>query len=318
MAAGDWNSGSGIGDANIAVAARMIEVALHASVKNLEPIGHPVFQAMLARDAALGQLMGALGISTGLAAIGQGKLTSVAEGTEATPTNFSVANSTTISPARRAYARDVSDFARSLQEPLLRGDMAPSVVATLTYEAYRLWANDLVDRVVALAASASFEMGTTGTSLTWSDIQSGILSSKNRGVQGRGIGFLNANGAQDLTSNALSLSGAVQFRQRTQDMVANAEGGAYLFTEWGVDWYLNSELDTDGGDDLGIVLWDGAVNLKHQRVPLPVEAEVMLDLGFLTVEKRRPGGGQTRFETVSYNALGIREAARFDAVRYVT
>lgn len=318
MAAGDWNSGAGLGDANISVAARTLQNALHASVKNIEPIGHPVFQSMLAKDAELGQLMGALGVSVSLAAIGQGKLAAVAEGTEATPTNFSTANSTTVTPGRRAFARDVSDFARSLQEPLLRGELSPTAEAMLTYEAYRLWSNDLVDRVVALAASASTEMGTTGTALTWSDIQSGVMTSKNRGVQGRGIGMLSTKGALDLTSNALSLSGAVQFRGRTQDMVANAEGGAYLFSEWGVDWFLNSELDADGGDTLGIVLWDGAVLLKHQRVPLPSEAETMLDLGFLTVEKRRPGGGQTRFETVSYNALGILEAARFDAVRYVT
>lgn len=318
MAAGDWNTGSGLGDANIAVAARTLQVALHASVKNLEPIGHPVFQAMLARDAGLGQLMGALGVSISLAAIGQGKLAATAEGTEATPTNFSTANSTTVTPARRAYARDMSDFARSIQESMLRGEIAPDAVALLTYEAYRLWANDIIDRTVALAASASFEYGTTATALTWSDVQTGVMASKNRGNRGRAIGFLNSNGALDLADDALSLGGAIQWRDRTQQFVADAESGAYLGTEWGIDWYLNSELDTDGGDDLGIVLWDGAVLLKHQRVPLPPEATAMLDLGFLTVEMRRPGGGQTRAETVSYNALGILEAARFDAVRYVT
>lgn len=318
MGAGNWLSSAGIGDANIAVAARTIQVALHSSVKNMEPIGHPVFQEMLARDASLGQLLGSLGVSVSLAAIGQGKLAATSEGSEAAATNFSTSNSSTVTPARRAYTRTVSDYARSLQEALLRGEMSPSAVATLTYEAYRLWANDLIDRVVALAASSTYHIGSTGTSLTWSKIQTGIMAAKDRGNTGRGIGFLDANGALDLADDALSLGGAIQWRDRTQQFVADPTQGAYLGTEWGVDWYLNSELDTSGPDTLGIVLWPGAVLLKHQRVPLPQEATAMLDLGFLTCEMRRPGGGITNVETVSYNAVGILEAARFADIIFVT
>ena len=151
MAAGIWATGSGIGDANIAVAARTIQVALDTSVKNLDFIGHPVVMDLMARDEGLGQLMGALGVSVSLAAIGQETLSATAEGTEAGATNFSTSNSTTITPARRELTRDVSDFAASMQESMLRGDLAPSVVATLVLDGMRAWANTVSSLLLATA-----------------------------------------------------------------------------------------------------------------------------------------------------------------------
>jgi len=319
MAAGPWYTGSGIGDANIAVAARTIQAALHSSAKNREIMAHPVIRRMLAMDEQLPELLGALGVSISLLAVGQGKLAATAEGTEATPTSWATANSATVTPARRAWARDSSDFARVVQEALLTGEITPDLYAILVYEGWSLWGNDIVDRLAALAASASFEIGTTNMALTWAAVQTGVLAAKDRGVVGNGLGLIDAKGAGDLSSDALSLGGAIQFRAQTQQFVSNSGQGAYLGTEWGIDWYLCGELDAVGVDTLGIVLWDDAALSKHQRVPLPPrEAIVLADLGFLTIEARRPGGGVTRAETVSYNAIGIREAARFSAIRYKT
>ena len=318
MAAGNWFTGAGIGDANITIARRTIQLALHESVKNNAIMGHPVITAMLQTDELLGQLMGELGVSISLAAIGQGKLAATVEGTAATATNFSTSNSATVTPARRAYARDVGDFARSVQEGLLTGTLAPDAYAMMTYEGLMLWFNDLIDRIAALSSSATYEVGTTAIALTWSALQNGIIAFKDRGVSGRALGLLSAKGAQDLSGDGLGLAGAVQFRQQTQGMVSQLGDGAYLFSEWGVDFYLNSELDADGADTLGILLSPGAILSKHQRVPLPVEATSLLDAGFYTMEASRPGGGVTRIETVSHNAVGILEASRFAAIRYVT
>jgi hypothetical protein len=319
MGAGAWYSGSGLGDANIVVARRTIQVALHESVKNRAVMGHPVMRGIMAQDAALGQLLGELGVSISLAALGQGKLAATAEGTPATPTNFSTANSATVTPARRAFSRDVGDFARALQQSLLRGEISPDAVAMLVYDAYGCWSNDLVDRMVALAASATYAIGTTGAPLTWDAVRDGVLDCQNRGVQGAGLGLISAKGAKDLSADALALAGAVQMRAATQGFVPDTRQGAYICSEWGVDWYLNSELDTSGTDTLGIVIWDGAMLLKHQRVPLPVnEARVLADLGFLTIEADRPGGGVTRAEYASYNAVGILEQARFAKIVYAT
>lgn len=318
MAAGNWLTNAGLGDAAIAIGARTIEVALHASVKNQEIIGHPVIRAMLAQDAGWGQLMGNLGVGWSLAAIGQGKATAVVEGTEATATNYSTANSS-LTPARYAYARKASDFARSIQESMLRGEMSPDAYGMLIYEGFRLWGNTFIDSLVALASSATYEIGTTATALTWGEVQDGIIDHKDRGNTGAALGLLSAKGAKDLANDGLALGGAVQWAPQAQSFIADSRSGARLGNFWGVDWYLNSELDADSGDTLGILIGEGALASKHQRVPLPErEARVVADVGLFTIEGRRGGGGVSTFETVFHFATGIKEAASFEAVRYVT
>jgi len=318
MAAGNWYSNSGIGDANISVSARSIAVALSDSIKNQEAVAHPVFQSMLARDQGLGQLLGALGLGMSFATLGTGKLAATAEGTEATPTNFSTAN-IVVTPARKAFARQVSDFARSLQDGLLVGEISPTTEALLAYEGTRIWQNSLVDGIVALAASATHEIGTTGTALTWSAINNGVYDLKDRGAAtSRALALVSAKGAKDLAADALSLGGAVQMAAQTQGFIANAQSGAYVGTFNGIDVYLNSELDADGGDTLGILITDGALMSKHQQVTLPRESMALINAGFFTMEARRPGGGVSIVETVSYNGFAIAEAGRFAAIRYAT
>lgn len=318
MAAGPWYIGSGIGDANIAVARRTIIAALDVSVKNGEIMGHPVIRDLLARDQGLGQLMGELGVSTSLLTIGTGSLAATAEGTEATPTNFSTANSTTVSPARKAYARQMSDFGRAIQEGLLSGALTNTALGMIVYEAMRLWVNQIVNMIVAFASTATYTIGTTAVALSWGALQEGIIDMKNRGVRGRGLALISAKGAKDLTGDLLSLGGAVQWAAQSQGAIQTMDDGAFLGTFNGVDFYLNSELDADGGDTLGILLTAGALQLKHQRVRLSQAAIGIVDTGFFTVEMRRPGGGIDILETASYNSAAILEQARFAAIRHVT
>lgn len=317
MAAGNWLTSAGLGDAAIAISARTIQAAVSDSIKNQEVIGDPVFQAMLAADAGLGQLMGALGIGSSFAAIGQGKMAATAEGTEASATNFSTANVVVI-PARKAFTRVIGDFAVSIQAGLLAGELSPNQYSLLIYEGYRIWANSYVDMVVAHASSATHEIGVTGTSLTWAAMQEGIYDFKNRGASSEVCVALTAKGAKDLAADALSLGGAVAMSQQVQGFIANARSGAFICTQFGANFYLNSELDTDSGDDLGVLLSPGAIQTKHQRVPLPAEAEQVADTGLFTIEARRAGGGVTNFETVTHNSSAIAEQDRWAAVRYLT
>ena len=314
MAAGNWLSSAGIGDANIAVSARGIKVALNAAEKNREAAAHPVMQAMLARDSGLGPLMGALGLGMSFADLGQGKLAATAEGTEATATNFSTTN-VVVTPARRAWARKVSDYARSLQGGLID----EGVIGAIAYDSTMAWLSSLVDQIAALASSATNEIGSTGVPLTWSALNEGIMDLKDRGAaQGRALALVTAKGAKDLADDALSLGGAVALSPQIQQLMANAGSGAYVGSFGGVDAYLNSELDTDSGDTLGMLLTDGAVVSKHQPVILPSEADAIINAGFFTVEARRPGGGLSTLETVAYNAVAIAENGRMAAIRYVS
>lgn len=282
-------------------------------------MGHPVMRDLMARDAMLGQLMGALGVSISLYTLGAGKLGSVAEGTEATPTNLSTSNSSTVTPGRRAYARDLGDMGLSINESMLRGAPGNRALAIMVYEGWRLWGNDLVDRIAALAASASNEIGTTGTPLTFEAMDEGMMAFKNRGAgNGPALGLLSEKGANDLNADSRSLGGAPQFGSEAAQATTRLGNGAYLGQRWGVDWFLSSELDTDGGDTLGIVFTAGSFLMKHQRVPLGAGAIQLSDVGFFTQELRRAGGGITRVETASHNAIGILEQPRFAAVRYST
>jgi hypothetical protein len=319
MAAGNWLTTAGLGDAYIAVARRSIELALSDTVKNREVMGHPVILGILAADEALGQLLGELGVSVSLLTLGAGKMTAVAEGTTATATSFSTSNTSTISPGRRAYARTASDFARSIGEPMLRGQLSPSIYAMMIYEAMRVWFNDWLDRILALATTATYTIGSTGVDLTFEALDDGIVDFKNRGAgEGPAIGFLDAKGIKDLNADARSLGGAVQFSQEAAAGITRLGGGAFVGTRNGVEFYLNGELDASGGDTYGLILTTGAVMSKHQRVPLPPEADLVADLGMVTIEAKRGAGGTTLYEMVSHNAVGWREQARAAALVYVT
>jgi hypothetical protein len=103
-----------------------------------------------------------------------------------------------------------------------------------------------------------------------------------------------------------------------QQLLANASAGAYVGSFGAVDVYLNSELDTDSGDDLGMLLTDGAIISKHQQVALPREADALINAGFYTMEMRRADGGVTNIETVAYNGVAIAENGRMAAIRYVS
>lgn len=316
MAAGAWYTSSGLGDANIAVARRTISVALKAAVKNRALIGHPVMQQMLAEDQGLGQLMGELGVSFGLLTHGTGKAAETAEGTGVSATNYSLSNSTTITPARHAFARTVSDFGVSVQAGLLRGELSPDQYAMVVLEGYEVWVNTVVDKVVALFASLSNEIGSTGSDLTWAAINRGIIDHKNRGNMGPALGVLDAVGAKDLMDNTLSLGGAVQWAPQAQQAIQDVSAGAYLGNFFGVDFYLNSELDDDSTDRFGAIISAGCIQTKHQRVALPMEADAIVDAGFYTVEALRQDGSITKFTTTMHLAAQIKEDARGSMLRY--
>lgn len=318
MAAGAWYTSAGIGDANITVAPRTIQRALQSADKNREVLGHPVVRAMFMRDEGLGQLMGALGVSIALVTSGGNKLASGTQGTAATPTNFSASNASTVTPARRDFARDVGDFGLSVQQALLRGDIN-TAAALITLEGLACWWNDLLDRVMALASSATFEIGATATAITFEELQDGIIDFKDRGAgRGPALGLLSVQQAKDLMADARALGGAVQFSADAAAAIQRLQNGAYLGTIGGVDFYLNSEFDTNAGDDLGMLWTDGAFMSKHQKVKLQNPAFGVTDVGWYTTEMSRPGGGVTRFEHASHNAVGILEAGYFAAIRSVS
>ncbi len=316
MGAGNWRPDAGLGDANIAIARRTIAAALTAAVKNRALIGHPVMMGMLAQDEMIGPLIGELGVSYGLLTIGGAKAGAKSVGTGTTSTAYSLANSTTITPARKTFARTVSDWGVALQSSLLRGDLAPDQYAMVIYEAFTVWVNTYVDMIVALFATLSNEIGTTNVDLSWSAVQNGIIDHKDRGNVGPALGVLDAVGAKDLMADTLSLGGAVQWAPQAQGAIQSVLDGAYLGKFFDVDFFLNGELDNDGTDTFGGIISAGCLASKHARVPLPREAIQVADGGWYTVESIRLVGGETQFDIAMHHAAQIREQGRGSMLRY--
>lgn len=319
MAAGIWNSSAGIGEANQSLVSKTIEIAAHASAKNNDLIANPVMQQILARDQGLGPLLAALGVSFYIADIGQATAATTAEGTEASATNFDGAP-VTLTPARKEFRRIVSDYGRALNQSLISGDgLSPEAMALLTLEGYKVWGNTLVNDIVALASSATYNTGTTGQDLTWNAMHHLTIDMRDRGSRGGIVAAITAKGLKDLSDDTMSLGGAVSMSAQVQQFLNGAGEGAFVGRFFGgLDLYLNSELDADGGDTLGIAFSAGGIMTKHERVPLPPEATGLVDAGFFRQELRRPGGAVTSVSTDMYLAVGIREQVQMAKIVYVT
>lgn len=322
MAAGSWTSGAGIGDVNQALQTTAIVMAIDETIKNMGIIGAPTFQQILAMDEGLGPMFGALGISLGVATVGTGKMASTAEGTAVAATNWSAANAT-VTPARRELGRVVSDYARSLNDPLLSGELGPSAIATLIRDGLGNWSNTYVDLVAALAASASYSSGTSGAAYTWNALHHLTIDMADRGAGGPKVALLSAKGVKDLGDDALSLGGAVQMAAQVQQFlqVGTMPGmsAAYVGRFFGsTDLYMCSELDTDGGDTLGVAFSADGVQSKHQPVRLPAEAMSIFQSPMFSIEGRRTGGSVSRFDQVTYNGVGIKQQKAFAKIVYAT
>jgi len=318
MAAGSWRTDAGIGDANVALVNGPIQMAMNATTKNQIAIADPVIQGILARDTGYSQLIGALGLQQSFAAIGQGKMTATAEGSDVAATNFTI-GTTSLTPARREFARNASDMARALQEKLLSGQLAPDMYAMMVYEGYLVWGNTFIDLLVAHASATTYEAGTTGTGLLWSTIMHMVYDMVDRGNTGPIAGFISVKGIKDLADDTLSLGGAVQMSQQAQQFLDIGASGARIGTFFGnLHLYMNSELDTDGADTLGIAVGSEGLDSKHQIVNLPYEAISLVEAGLYTVELKRAAGGTTRTSVATYNATGIRQQRALSAIRYAT
>lgn len=319
MAAGNWQSGAGPGDSNTALVAKSMEIALHESSKNRGIIASPVMRRILARDQGLGNLLGTLGLQFTFLDLGQGKMTATAEGSAVALTNIDDGTPVTLTPARRAKAIALSDWARTLNDALLQGVLAPSAIAALVFDGLRSWENDLVDRIAALATSATYSGGTTGQDFTWQALQDVTYDMTDRGASGDAIALLKVKGVKDLAGDALSLGGAVQMAGQVQQFLNNAGKTGYIGRFFnGVDLYMCSELDTSGADDVGIIFNEDGIHTKHQQVPLPAEADSVANAGLFTVEATRSGGSMSRVETVTYNAVGIRQQPGLAKLLYST
>lgn len=321
MSAGQFNRTNGIGDSSQSLASSLIKVAIDPTQLNVTIAAHPVMRAILAEDAGLGNVIGALGLQVSFVDLGTGKAASTSEGNAPSLSTMTITN-VTLTPARKAHGMSATDWGRSISQQLLSGDIAPDVYAALAYNALRVYINTLVNEIVSLASSATNSIGASGKALTWSDLFDGSIDMKARGgVGGSGLVLvlLDAKGVKDLANDALASGGAIALSPQMQQFLNGGVSGGYIGRFLGAfDIYLCPELDTDSGDKLGIGFTEEGVHTKHQQVPLPMEAISLVDAGFYTVEMYRGAGtGATTFYTTFHLAVGIRQQQGIVKIIYV-
>jgi hypothetical protein len=282
MAAGNWLTTAGYGDGLVALALLGFVEAVNDEKYNLGIVLHPVFQAVLLRDAGQPLPPGALAGRMSVGIFGTGKAAATAEGSAASATNFSTTN-VTITPARLQFTRTASDFAAALTQGVpmdlgfgadASGITAENGAALLTMigESQRIWGNTLVDLVCALLTSASLSVGTSGAALTWDDLSGVSIKLLAAGASGPFIGLLSQQQALDLMADVGSASGAqINAQVLVQYFASGGGSGGRLFQFGGVDYYLCSELDESGSDVIGGVLSADAFATLHKRVPAQVQ-----------------------------------------------
>lgn len=311
MSAGQYVTTAGIGDAFVALMVSTIAVGLDPTNLNVEISAHPVMLSIMARDETLSNIIGALGIRVSFVDLGRSKMAATSEGSAPSLTNMTVTN-VSLTPARYAFARSATDWARSIAEQMQTGQIADDVYALMVFDALRTWINTIVNLVVALASSATYSIGVSGSALTFAALTDGLTDMRARGgVGGSGLVLclLSSKGVKDLQNDALALGGAAALAPQMQQFLNGGASGGYIGRFLGaLDIYLCPELDSDGDDTLGIAFTEEGIHTKHQRVPLPSEAIALADAGMFTVEMSRGAGtGTTTFTTSSHVAVGIRQ-----------
>ncbi len=320
MAAGPWYSGSGWGDANQSLATKMIKRKISASDNNRYILADPVMQDVLAMDRSLGPLIGALGIAIGVAEIGSGVAAAVSEGSASTATNFSV-DMVNLSPSRRAFSRNASDFGLSFNEALIAGDLGASHVGVIIEDGMGVYGNTLVRDVCTLAGSATYTAGTSGGKLTWALVSHALVDAKGRGGVGGGgmILVITAKGLKDLMDDSISMGGAAAMSVQLQQFMAQGPAnGGYVGSFFGgqLRIYLSDRTLVDGSDSVCPMFSSAGVATKHQPVALGVGAIEVANAGFWTLEALRAAGGVTKFEIAFHLATGILDPKGLTSITY--
>jgi len=276
----------------------------------------PVMQAVLGRDPGFAPIIGALGIQTSIMNLGQAALAATAEGVDPTATDFAVAPAT-LTPARQALQRVMSDFGAAKIDGLLRGDIGPQLLNALIADGVSGWSNRLAALTKALASSVTGTAGTSGAPLAWSSFSDSVYELMEQGNSGL-VCFVDLKGAKDLRDDATSLGGAIA-NDAQMLQFSNLSQPGYIGRFMGVcDVYMLPSLYATGGDTYGLMFGEAGIHTKHEAVPLGVGADVIADVGFLTIEAKRGAGSTTKIDTVAHMAVGIREQNGIRRLRYLT
>lgn len=293
-----------------------VAAAVNRERNNQGFIGSPTVQAILARDPMMVAIMGAAGVQFTTLDYGQASLVSTAEGSDPAESDVTSA-ATTITPARRALLRKLSDYANAKLAGLLTGDLSPAMYNALIFDGVAAWSNGLAGSVKTLASSMSNIVGTSGAPAAWNHLRDGHMELVEYG-QTETVAIYDLKGIKDLTNDVASLGGVLandpQLLQFQQTMRPGFVGRFFN----GCNVYMLPGLATTGGDTYGAIFGAAGVGIKHEAVPLGFGAEVIADLGFLTMEAKRGAGSVSEIHTVSHNGVGIREQAACRRIRYAT
>ena len=204
------------------------------------------------------------------------------------------------------------------------GELPPDILDALVMEGVDVWGNTVLSDILALATSASYSGGATGVAMSWSALQNAYLDMVNRGAVGPAGVFaaLKVKGIKDVSTDVLSLGGAVQMASQVQQFLEIGRSG-YVggFFGGGLRLYMLDDVATAAADDVGIMVAEKGIHTAHKIIPLPESAIALVQAGganWISRESKRgtTTSATTRIETAFWTASAVADAAALTKLVY--
>ena len=216
-----------------------------------------------------GNALGALAAKKVYIGWGADKMASATEGN-----SFSVltlaSSSASVTLARKGMGRIVSDMARMLEAWGITDWM--NFARDTTWS----WNQTVVDVFAALFPSFSASGGATGTALTWAKIVAARNTLAIANVPPPYTLITRPKDWGNVSTDALTLGGAVQMSAETQRYIANpAPGFKGLFLDGELAVHTSQEIDASAGDHVSGMFGAGAIEWDC-AMPAPSPATIPL------------------------------------------
>lgn len=197
-------------------------------------------------------------------AVGADKYATTAEGTDLTVLDLA-SSAATVTPARKGFARQISDMFRSL-------DSWGAVEWALFAEDGTIgWQQTVINVLGALATSFSATGGNSGGAATWGSVLSDFQALGIAEVPGPYVYITRPKDFANIAQDAFSVGGWVEHQGETGQYMQTTESGFKgLFMNGQLAIYTSSELTASGGDHYSMMFGAGALAWNaHMPAPSP-------------------------------------------------
>ncbi len=222
-------------------------------------LANPVLQAGFINRMAFEKALAAQVVRI---AWGLDKYITTAEGTDFTILDLA-SDKATVTPARKGFARQMSDMARSLDS------WGITDFANFAMDGTIGWQQTMLSVIAALATSLSATGGDTGNAATWGAILADFMTLGAANVAPPYVLLTRPQDWGNVAEDAYSLGGRVAQSAETDGFLRASNPGFKGIFMGGDLWiYTTTELPTSGGDTVSMMFGSGCV-AWNAHMPAP-------------------------------------------------